>query len=84
LQIECRPADDLQNIGGGRLLFQGFCQLALARLLSLEQPRVLDGDDGLVGEGLDQLDLLVIERRDPGPRQCDHADRLALQQQGNG
>ena len=27
----------------------------------VEQPRVLDGDDGLVGEGLDQLDLLVGE-----------------------
>ena len=28
----------------------------------VEQPRVLDGDDGLVGEILDQLDLLVGER----------------------
>src|SRR5262245_14732985 len=34
LQIERRPADDLQNIVGRRLLFQGFCKLALARLLS--------------------------------------------------
>ena len=25
----------------------------------LEQPHVLDGDDGLVGEGLEQRDLLV-------------------------
>ena len=24
LQIEGRPADDLQNVRGGRLLFQGF------------------------------------------------------------
>src|SRR5262249_9690851 len=61
LHVERRPADDLQNIGGGRLLFQGFLQLALARLLCLEQPCVLDGDDGLVGEGLDQLDLLISE-----------------------
>jgi hypothetical protein len=30
-------------------------------LLGLEQPRVLDGDDGLVGEGLKQRDLLVAE-----------------------
>ena len=50
LHIEGRPADDLQDIRGGRLLFQGFCQLALARLLSFEQPRVINGDDGLVGE----------------------------------
>ena len=37
-------------------------QLALARLLLLEQPRVLDGDHGLVGEGLNKFDLLVGER----------------------
>src|SRR5262245_5403341 len=59
LHVEGRPADDLQNIGGSRLLIQGFCQLAFARLLSLEESRVLDGDDSLVGEGLDQSDLLV-------------------------
>ena len=28
----------------------------------VEQPHVLDGDDGLIGEILDQLDLLVGER----------------------
>ena len=33
---------------------------ALAQLI--EQPRVLDGDDGLRGEVRDQLDLLVGER----------------------
>jgi hypothetical protein len=31
-------------------------------LLRLEQPRVLDGDHRLIGEGLDQLDLLLDER----------------------
>jgi hypothetical protein len=30
LHVERRPTDDLQNIGGGRLLFQGFSQLAFA------------------------------------------------------
>ena len=29
--------------------------------LRLEQPRVLDGDHGLVGEGFDQFDLLIGE-----------------------
>ena len=33
--------------------------LAVARLQLGEQPHVFDGDDGLVGEGLEQLDLLV-------------------------
>ena len=35
------------------------CCSDLAQLV--EQPRVLDGDDGLSGEILDQLDLLVGE-----------------------
>ena len=34
-------------------------QLARTRLHLIEQPRVLDGDDGLSGEVLHQLDLLV-------------------------
>ena len=59
LQIDRRAADDLEHVAGRGLVFERFVQFALARLLRLEQPRVLDGDDGLVGEGLDQLDLLV-------------------------
>ena len=40
LQIEGRAADDLEHVGGGGLLLQRFAQL-------VEQPGVLDGDDGL-------------------------------------
>ena len=54
LQIERRSADDLEHVGRRRLLLQGFAQL-------VEQPRVLDGDDGLVGKGRDQIDLLVCK-----------------------
>ena len=36
-------------------------KLARAHLNFVEQPGVLDGDDGLVGEGLQQLDLRVAE-----------------------
>ena len=46
LQIERRPADNLEHVGRGGLLLQRFAQL-------VEQPRILDGDDGLVGEGAD-------------------------------
>ena len=56
-QVAGRTADDLQHVGGRGLLLQGFAQFA-------EQPRVLDGDDGLGGEVLDQLDLLVGEGTD--------------------
>ena len=54
LQVESRAADDLEHIGGRGLLLQRFAQL-------VEQPRVLDGDDGLGGEVLHQFDLLVGE-----------------------
>ena len=38
-----------------------FAQIARARLHLVEQAHVLDGDHRLVGEGLDELDLLVGE-----------------------
>ena len=62
LQIERRAADDFEHVGGGGLLLQRFGQLVTALLLGFEQSHVLDRDDGLVGEGLDQSDLLVGER----------------------
>ena len=49
---------------GRRLLLQGLGERAVALLQLLEQPGVLDGDHGLVGEGLQQRDLLLGE----GPR----------------
>ena len=48
----------LQHLRGRGLLLQRFV------VELVEQPRVLDGDDGLGGEVLDQLDLLVGERPD--------------------
>jgi hypothetical protein len=51
LQIKRQPADHLKHVGGRGLLLQRFAQL-------VEQPRVLDGDDGLSGEIAQQLDLL--------------------------
>src|SRR5262249_18672487 len=57
LEIETRAANDLEYVGGGGLLLQRFAEL-------VEQPRILDGNDGLVGEILNQVDLLVGERAD--------------------
>ena len=54
--------DDLQHLGGRGLLLQRLGQFARARLHLVEQPHVLDRDHRLVGEGCDQLDLLVGER----------------------
>ena len=55
LHVGRRTRDHLQDVGGRGLPLQ--------RLLGLvEQPRVLDGDHGLVGEGLQQLNVMVGER----------------------
>src|SRR5262245_671291 len=67
LKFAWRPRNYTEHIASRGLVFERLLKLTLARLLGLEQPRVLDGDDGLVGERGDELDLLVIERRDPGP-----------------
>src|SRR5262249_14933360 len=40
-----------------------------------EQPRVLDGDDGLIGKRLENRTLLVRERAGRAPRQGQRADR---------
>src|SRR5579872_1653315 len=54
LQIAWRRIDDAEHFGRCRLLRQ--------RLLGLvEQPRVVDGDHGLIGEFLQKRDLLVGE-----------------------
>ena len=51
-----------------RLVLARLGELAALLLDFVEQPHVLDGDRGLVGEGGHQLDLLVGERPDVGSR----------------
>ena len=50
----------------------------------VQQPRVLDGDDGLRGEVLHQLDLLVGERPDLLAVDDDGADQLAVLEHRHG
>src|ERR1700736_863470 len=66
-QIEGRAADDLEHVGGGGLLLQRFAQL-------VEQPRVLDGDDGLIREGVDQGELLVGKGSNLSPPHRNHTN----------
>ena len=61
LQLARRLGNDSQNVRGGRLPIERHGEIPVARLQLLEQAHVLDGDDGLVGEGLEQRDLLVRE-----------------------
>src|SRR5262249_38139777 len=60
-----------------RLLLEGLGQLAVPRLQLLEQPDVLDGDDGLVGERLQQADLCIGEDTGLPPADSDRPDGLA-------
>ena len=83
LQLARRTADDLQHLGGRRLLLQRLAQLARARLHLVEQPRVLDRDHRLVGEGRDQLDLFLGEGTHLLAPQDDHADRRAFPHERN-
>src|SRR5262249_33087757 len=73
-EIEGRAADDLEHVGGSSLLPERLAQLLRARLHLLEQPHVLDRDDRLVGEGSDEVDLLVGEGMHLFAPQNDYAD----------
>ncbi len=56
--------------------------MLLERLAQLvEQTGVLDRDDGLAGEGGEQLDLLVSERPNVHATDQDHSDRISFPQQ---
>ena len=61
----------LSTSRGRGLVLERSLQLRGPRLHLVEQPHVLDGDHGLVGEGRDELDLLFGERLDLGARQED-------------
>jgi hypothetical protein len=76
LDVRRRATDDAQNLARRRLLFESVLRL-------LEDPRVLEGDDGLVGEGVQEGDLAV--RKGPGskPSDGDGADHVPVLQQGD-
>ena len=52
LQIERGSTDHLEQLAGGCLLLERHAQFAVARLQLGEQADILDGDDRLVGKGL--------------------------------
>src|SRR4029453_17357630 len=83
LDLSLRAADYVQNAAGCSLILKRFLQLSLAGLLCLEQPRVLDGDHGLVGEGLEQIYLSVGERANLCAPDGNYANCLCRAQQRN-
>ena len=68
------PEIDSEDARRRRLLLERLGQVAIPCLELPEQPHVFDGDHGLVGEGLYQLDLFVGEGLDPRPPDHDHSD----------
>src|SRR5262245_57642396 len=56
-----------------RLVLTGHLKLAVLVLDLVEQPHVLDRDYGLLGKGLNQLDLPARDRPHRGSAQHDHA-----------
>ncbi len=78
LEIERRPPDHLEQLAGRGLLLERDPQLAVARLELLEQAHVLDGDHGLVAEGLQELDMAGGELPRLGPLDDDDSDRGAV------
>ena len=80
LHIGRRAADDAQDLGRRGLPLEGLGELAVAGLQLVEEPRVLDRDDRLVGEGLEQADLLRRELADSAAADPDRADASSLPQ----
>ena len=64
LHVRGRAADDAEHLCRRRLMLQGLAQFCVALLDLLEQPHVLDGDDGLVGKGLEKCDLFLRKGTD--------------------
>ena len=54
LDVGRRARDDAQDLAGRGLLLEGLGEIAVPSLELLEQADVLDGDDGLIGEGLQE------------------------------
>src|SRR5207248_11510491 len=73
-KVKSRPADDLEHIGWGSLLPQRLPEF-------VQQPRILNRDDGLVGKCRHQLDLLFGEGIHFIAGQLEGTDRSSLAQE---
>ena len=76
LQIEGRPAYDLEHVGGGGLLLEGFTQL-------VEQSRILDGNHSLFCKIRQQFNLLYRKRTDLLAENRYGSDQLVSMEHGH-
>src|SRR5262245_36405885 len=83
LNICRRSTDHPQDLTRRSLLLQRLGEVLVAGLELLEQAHVLDGDDGLLGEGLEQRNLFVGEPTDHWAGHKDRSDRATLTPHGD-
>src|SRR5215831_3295160 len=83
LHLGRRLAHGPKDLTRSGLLVQGLDEGAVLLPELVEEPGVLDSDDGLVGKGPEESDLLVAEWPDLKAANCDGADRTVLPQQRN-
>ncbi len=84
LDVGRGAGDDAQDLAGRRLLLERLGEIAVSLLQLLEEPDVLDGDDRLVGERLEELDLPVREGSGLARDDGDRPDRDAVAQHRDG
>ena len=75
LHVRGRAADNAEHLGRGRLMLQGLPQFRVALLELFEQPNILDGDNGLVGERLRGARSVFCKRPNFGAPDHDRPDR---------
>jgi len=78
-----RAADDLQHLRRRGLLLQCLGKIVRALAQFIEQPRVLNGDDGLGSKGPEKRNLFLCERLNFTTSNLDCSDRDSLTQQRN-
>src|SRR5262249_49027508 len=83
LGVGLGATDRTQHFTRGRLPGERPGQLCVAHLKLLEQPDVLDGDDGLVREGLEQLDFAFVIGLHMSSRDSDRPNHHVLSSYGH-
>src|SRR5262249_28163489 len=81
--VRHRAAHRRKNCTCRRLLLQRFGEVGRALPKFIQQPRILNGDDGLGGEGPEKRYLLIRKRSNFGTSKLECSDRHSLSQQWN-
>src|SRR6516162_5424530 len=83
LNVGRRGGDHVQDVRAAGLIGESLSEIARLGLYFVEQPHVLDRDDGLVREGLQQLNLLFGKRLNLLSVDQDRANQRIVLEHGN-